>query len=133
MTNPTATQIVTKPSSAPTLQEMAKRIAANRPLPICHNAPFQHDGELFLLSVYHDLDVTPDHYDCYTSRQKAAWKRNEWYFVGFDVQLARHPDAQDSLWGIEDNGGADYFAQTLIDLCAEVMHRVNGGLSGETA
>ena len=127
-------QVKIMPSTAPTIEEMAKRIADSAPLPLSTNAPFQHMEEVFLLSVYHDLDCTPDTYDISKkSPRRHAWNRGEWNYIGFDVVLARHPDAHDSLWGIEDDSGAAHFAQTLHDLCAEIMHRVEGGLNGDPA
>lgn len=122
-----------KPSTAPTIEQMAKRTADAAPLPLCRNAIFQHEGELFLLSVYHDTDAAPTDYDCYDADRVEQWHQGAWNFIGFEVVLARHPDANDALWGIEDDSGPEHFAQLLHDLCAEIMHRVNGGLCGDDA
>ena len=125
-------QVRMLPSSAPTIEEMAKRIAADQPLPQATNAPFQHMEDIFLVSVLHDLDTTPDTYDISKkSPVYHAWNRGDWNYVGFHVVLARHPDAHDDLWGIQSDSGAEHFAQTMHDLCAEIMRRVDGGGVGD--
>lgn len=124
----------TRPSTAPTIEQMATRIVNDAPMPLTTNAPFQHMDDIYLLTVYHDTDTTPATYDIKPQTAAArTWNQGIWNYLGFVVTLARHPSAHDALWGIQSDGTADYFAQTMHDLCAEIMQRVEGGRVGDPA
>jgi len=59
----------------------------------------------FQIEIVHDGDVHPGDSDCYTDKQVAAWKNDEWQFVGVDVVPTRHGvtvyGAREALFGVE--------------------------------
>lgn len=50
-----------------------------------------------------DYDSTPDDADCYSDEDIAAWKRDEWRYVGIEVIASRAGVelGTDSIWGTE--------------------------------
>lgn len=61
------------------------------------------DGHVVRLYVYHDADGKPADYECYSDEDIAAWKRDEWTYVGVSVVVMRPDGAtgESALWGIE--------------------------------
>lgn len=63
------------------------------------------DGIKYQVRLLPDYDTTPDDFECYTPKQVAAWKRDEWGFIG--VEVSAMLDGLDpagfsaSLWGID--------------------------------
>lgn len=74
-----------------------------------------------------DSDTKPtDFEDCYTPQQIAAWKRDDWHFVGLvfgvyvdDIKLSDHAA---SLWGIDCNlGDNTHFTDMANELLPEAL------------
>lgn len=77
----------------------------------------------------YDQDTQPDDFDCYSARDKARWRKNEWFFCGVvlsvwidDICIDSHAA---SLWGIEANFGDDhsYLTEVAQELLAEAKPR----------
>ena len=49
----------------------------------------QIDGFDITFVIDVDYDTTPEEFDCYTPKQVAAWKNNEWQYVTIGVLVAR--------------------------------------------
>lgn len=129
------TSNTTRPCTAPTAEQLATALAQDA-------TPrggllFQHQGELFMLAIEHDPDAHPlDYLDDATpydptnpahkarrlNRRYAAWRRDEWHYIGLFVQLARRPELHASLWGIESDSGAQHLEQIMGELCSELLH-----------
>lgn len=59
----------------------------------------------FQINIFSDIDAHPGDSDCYTDKQVAAWKDDEWEFVGVEVVPTRQGvtvhGAADALFGVE--------------------------------
>ena len=89
------------------------------------------DGVTFTARLEHDTDSHVDDAECYTKRQIAAWKADEWRFFGMVISaeidgvcLGEHLA---SLWGIEGNFPSrrknpnTYFMTVANELLAEAV------------
>ena len=72
--------------------------------------------------IEHDSDTKPTDFDCYDEEQIAAWRRDDWHFVGLvlqvyagDIQLDR---CAASLWGIDCNLGVNTH---ITDIANELL------------
>lgn len=75
-----------------------------------------------------DTGVSPDDYDCYSDRQKARWRNDEWWFGGIILSVTFHghllEDHAASLWGLECNlnqRGNRYLTAVANELVEEAM------------
>lgn len=61
------------------------------------------DGFAIEAVIVPDLDANPDEADCYDEADKAAWRRDEWSYVGTIVTASQHGVelGSSSLWGSE--------------------------------
>jgi len=64
--------------------------------------PSQNGYDLTLVA-YYDQDCTPDDFDCYTDKQKEAYKEDLWHFVTLEVCASKSGITlgQDFLGGVE--------------------------------
>ena len=60
----------------------------------------------FRVRLFHDGDVRPEDFDCYSEEDIAAWKRDEWHFVTVEVT----PEDDFGFWeqASEILGGVDW-------------------------
>ena len=77
-------------------------------------------------TIVADTDTRPDDFDCYTPEAIAAWRRNEWQFVGVVLSIwvgdMCLDDYTASLWGIDCNypgGDNAYLTECADDLLGE--------------
>lgn len=75
------------------------------------------DEITFRVSTERDTDMRPWHADCFTEEQIAAWRRDEWHFIGVtvDAEFRGISVGSASLWAVVD------FDQAHIDLVAEEL------------
>lgn len=57
-----------------------------------------HEGRTLTVTVVEDIDATIDGYDCFDSDEIAAWRRDEWGFVG--VLVTDGGKEIDALWAV---------------------------------
>lgn len=58
-----------------------------------------HEGRTLTVTLVEDNDPRPDDYDCFDAAEIAAWKRDEWSFVGVLITEEGGKDF-DSLWAV---------------------------------
>lgn len=62
-----------------------------------------HEGITYHVEKFYDQDSTPADSECYSPAQIAAWKADDWQYVGLFVRVAGFDRTTGaSLWGIED-------------------------------
>lgn len=89
------------------------------------------EGFDFVAFLEADTDSHVDDSECYTPKQTAAWKNDEWFFVGVVVTVSRNgvklSDHAASLWGIDCNFPSRrknpnwYLSDVARDLQGEVL------------
>lgn len=92
---------------------------------------WEHEGFNITARVEYDQETRPEDSECYTPRQVAAWKNDEWFFCGVvlsvelnGVQLSDHAA---SLWGIDCNFPSrrknpnTYLSEVCADLESEAI------------
>ena len=61
----------------------------------------------FTATIVRDEDEKPENSDCYSAKNIAAWKNDEWFFVGVVLAVSKNgvelSDHAASLWGIDCN------------------------------
>jgi hypothetical protein len=90
------------------------------------NVTWSRDGFDFRATVHADDDTSPTDYDCYSAEQIAAWRADEWRFVGVEVTAsAAGVELGDaSLWGVDCNfpgGTNDHLREVAADLETEAL------------
>lgn len=77
-----------------------------------------------------DEDGSVDDNDCYTAKNKAAWRNDEWHFFGVVLSASKngvHLGELASLWAIEGNFPSrrknpnTYFLEVANELLAEAQ------------
>lgn len=90
----------------------------------------QHGPFTIRATIHYDGHTRPDDYECYSPEIIAAWRRDEWRYVG--VVLSVHLDDLEldaraaSLWGVDCNfpGGDNlYLSECADDLLPEALER----------
>lgn len=81
-----------------------------------------------------DGDTQPTDYDCYDDEQIAAWRRDEWWYVGVIVEVTAEVGdatvelANESLWGIDYDGWNDeYLFEVANELLLEALASIPDG------
>ena len=95
------------------------------------NISCELDGFTFTATLHRDYDSRPDEYECYTAKQIAAWKNDDWHYFGVvisvhcdDIEISDHAA---SLWSIEGNFPSrrknpnKYFREVANDLLSEAL------------
>lgn len=89
--------------------------------------------------VEFDQDNKIDDYECYSKKQIAAWKANEWFFCGIVLSVSRNgvklSDHAASLWGIDCNFPSRRKNPNsyLSEVCAELQSEALETARKETA
>lgn len=63
----------------------------------------EHDGFTVTIHMVPDSDSTPFDADCYSASDIAAWRNDEWQYVGFIYSASRNGVqlGEASIWGTE--------------------------------
>lgn len=89
--------------------------------------------------VEFDADSRPGDFDCYSAKQIAAWKADEWFFCGIVLSVSRNgvelSDHAASLWGIECNFPSRRKNPNsyLSEVCAELQSEARETARRESA
>lgn len=76
---------------------------------VCPGDSVQWSIEGFDITAKIEFDdsTTPADFECYSKKQIAAWKNDEWFFCGIVIAVSRNgvelSDHAASLWGIDCN------------------------------
>ena len=85
------------------------------------------DGFDIVARVEFDPHERPEDSDCYSARQIASWRNDEWFFCGVVLSVSRNgvllSDHAASTWGVECNfpsrrKNPNYY---LSEVCAELQ------------
>jgi hypothetical protein len=78
---------------------------------------------LIYAHIEYDTDTKPTDFDCHTPEQIAAWRKDDWFFVGVVLRVyvnnIKLLDHATSLWGVECNLGTDNLH--LTDIANELL------------
>ena len=103
----------------------------------------EHDGFTVTITVVPDSDSSPFDADCYSAADIDAWRRDEWFYVGYVYTASRAGVAlgEASIWGSEwDFPGMDSSIDSWIaencyhpDLLEECVKSARATLAALTA
>lgn len=89
------------------------------------------EGFDFVARVEFDADTRVDEFECYSKKQIAAWKADEWFFCGIVLAVSRNgvglSSHAASLWGIGCNFPSRrknpnyYLSEVCADLQSEAL------------
>lgn len=78
--------------------------------------------------IVYDQYSNPKDYDCYEPEHIEAWKRDEWFYAGVALSVAKNDivleDNAASLWGVEVNfpgGNNSYVTEVANELISEAL------------
>jgi hypothetical protein len=86
------------------------------------------DGFTLRATLHNDHDTRPTDYDCYDEKTIAAWRNDDWLFVGVVLSVYRAgvllDDHAASLWGVDCNfpeSDNSYLAECAREMQAEAL------------
>ncbi|MEV4454454.1 hypothetical protein [Microbispora sp. NPDC049633] len=105
------------------------------------------DGITYRVDVYPDTDATPNDADCYSPADIAAWRRDDWHFVGVVVTPIVNGveigGADASLWGLQYGWAPSWrrYIDTdelvgeypVPDMIADIAGRLADGITAKRA
>lgn len=80
---------------------------------------FQHEGRTVSVRIVDDAESRPDEAECYSEEQIAAWRRDDWRYIGLILTIRDSDDreiGQASLFRIEDFSGIGHYAEIIESL-----------------